>query len=198
MDQCGWTKEKAQMVEQRFKKLYHVSISYVADKIQQAAKDGYVTGAFGLRVRTPILKKTILKTRSTPKEAEAEARTAGNALGQSYCLLNSRASNEFLGKVRKSQYRLDIRPSAHIHDAQYFMIPESLAIIMYMNKHLVKAVEWQDDPVIYHSEVKLGGELSIFTPSWAWEMELPNGATEEEFHDLAQQHVNYIEEKMAT
>lgn len=197
MDQCGWAKEKAQMVEQRFKKLYHTSIEYVADKIQQASKDGYVTVAFGLRVRTPILKKTILKTRSTPKEAEAEARTAGNALGQSYCLLNSRASNEFMGKVRKSEHRLLIRPSAHIHDAQYFMIPENLAIIMYMNEHLVKAVEWQDDPNIYHPKVKLGGELSIFTPSWAWEMELPNGVTEEEFHELAQKHVEEVEEKMA-
>lgn len=197
MNQCGWSKEKAQKIEKRFKELYHVSIEYVADKIKKACQDGYVTVAFGLRVRTPVLKKTILGNKVTPREAEAEARTAGNALGQSYCLLNSRASNEFMGKVRQSKHRLTIRPSAHIHDAQYMMVPECLETIMYVNKHLVKAVEWQEDPNIYHPEVKLGGELSIFAPSWAWEMELPNNVTEEEFHVLAANHVEYVNEKMA-
>lgn len=190
MDQMGWPMDKAQMVEKRYHDLYTVSDQWVADQIHQASKTGYVVCAFGLRVRTPILAKTILGNRRTPFEAEAEARTAGNALGQSYCMLNSRAGNEFMGKVRSSQYRLDIRPCAHIHDAQYFIIPEDIAILLYVNEHLVKAVQWQDDPRIWHDEVKLGGELSIFYPSWAEEMEIPNNADQEDVFTLATDHLD--------
>lgn len=191
--QLGWDPEKAQKVESRFKELYKVSVQWVSNKIQQACHDGYVTGAFGLRVRTPLLAKTYLGTRKTPKEAEGEGRTAGNALGQSYCMLNSRAGNEFMGKVRLSEYSTDIRPCAHIHDAQYFIIPEDMAVLLYMNEHLVKAVEWQDDPEIWHDEVKLGGEVSIFFPTWAEEMEVPNGATEDQIKMLAEKHLRKYE-----
>jgi DNA polymerase-1 len=81
--QLGWTKEKAMKIEANYHDLYKVSDKYIADRIQQASKDGYVTVAFGLRLRTPMLAKTILGTRSTPFEAAAEGRTAGNAMGQS-------------------------------------------------------------------------------------------------------------------
>lgn len=188
VDQMGWPEDKAKGVESSYHDLYTVSDDWVEDQIKGAADDGYVTCAFGLRVRTPLLAKTILGTKATPYEAEAESRTAGNALGQSYCMLNSRAGNEFMRKVRKSDYKLDIRPCAHIHDAQYFIIPEDMTVLHYVNKHLVKAVEWQDDPKIYHDEVKLGGEVSIFYPSWAEELEIPNGASSSTIKDLAYKH----------
>ena len=67
-----------------------------------------------------------------------------------------------------------------------------------MNEHLVKAVEWQDDPLIYHDKVKLGGEVSIFYPTWANEMEIPNGADASKVRELAQKHLNDLEkEKLA-
>lgn len=189
VDQMGWTEAKAKSVEERYHNLYKVSDEWVASQIAQASKDGFVTCAFGLRVRTPILAKTVLGTKRTPYEAQAEARTAGNALGQSYCMLNSRAANEFMDKVRSSKYRLDIRPCAHIHDAQYFIIPEDMDALLYVNEHLVLAVQWQDDPQIWHDTVKLGGELSIFFPSWAEEMELPNGANADDVKILAHDHL---------
>lgn len=83
--------------------------------MNQAAIDGYVTCAFGLRVRTPILAQTVRNSSKTPKEAEAEGRTAGNALGQSWCLLNNRAGIEFNNKVRNSIYANFIKPCAQIH-----------------------------------------------------------------------------------
>lgn len=184
MKNCGFSKEVAKEIEDRYKGLYKVSIDWVQSKLTQASKDGYITAAFGLRVRTPLLHQVIRGTRSTPHEAEAEGRTAGNALGQSWCLLNSRAWSEFMTKVRASSHRLDIKPCAQIHDAGYTMIRDEIDPIMYTNKHLVEAVEWQAHPEIAHPDVKLGGELSIFWPSWKEEIGIPKGATRQEVFDI--------------
>lgn len=182
MKNCGFPKEKAVLVENRFKELYKVSIDWVDAKLQEASKVGYVTVAFGLRVRTPLLKQVIRKTSKTPYEAEAEGRTAGNALGQSWCLLNSRASVEFMEKVRASEHRLDIRPCAHIHDAQYMMVRDDIDALLYANEHLVEAVKWQEHPDIAHDDVKLGGEFGIFYPDWGHEITIPNGASKEDIY----------------
>lgn len=178
MTNCGFTEEQAREIEKKYHELYMVSDQWVSDKLKQASKDGYITAAFGLRIRTPLLHQVVRGTSRTPYEAEAEGRTAGNALGQSWCLLNSRAASEFLGVVRSSQFRLDIRPCAQIHDAQYYLIREDIEVLKFVNEHLVKAVEWQDHPDIAHPEVKLGGELSIFYPSWKDELTIPNRASE--------------------
>ena len=184
MNNCGFDETLARSVEESFQELYKVSIQWVHDKLVQASKDGYVTLAFGLRLRTPKLKQVVFGNSKTPAAAAAEGRSAGNALGQSWCLLNSRAASEFMGEVRKSEYRHDIRPCAHIHDAQYYLIRDDLAALSFTNEHLVEAVQWQDDPAIYHPEVGLGGELSVFYPSWKEEISLPNGLTGQSIHDF--------------
>jgi DNA polymerase-1 len=184
MKNCGFSKEEAIKIENSFKKLYKVSIDWVAKKLDQACIDGYVTVAFGLRVRTPLLAQVIRGNGKTPHEAEAEGRSAGNALGQSWCLLNSRAWVEFMCKVRKSEYRLDIRPCAQIHDAGYALVRDDIRVISYVNEHLVKAIEWQDHPDIAHDQVKLGGKLSIFWPTWAKEIVIPNGTTEYQLPEI--------------
>lgn len=188
MKNCGFSKAKALSIESRYHELYAASDRWVADRIQEATKCGYVTVAFGLRLRTPLLAQTVLKTGSTPYEAEAEARTAGNALGQSYGLLNTRAGTAFLNKVRVSKWRHDVKPSAHIHDAQYFLVREDADLLAWVNVELVKAVEWQELPEIQHDKVKLGGELSIFYPTWANEMSIPNGAGVDQILSLAKEH----------
>ena len=188
MEQLGWPKEKAQMVEARYHELYVESDEWVAARIQEASEVGYVTVAFGLRVRTPLLEQTILGNSKTPYEAEAEARTAGNALGQSWCMLNSRAGVEFMDKVRSSKFSLKIEPCAHIHDAQYLIIDDDIETLLFVNKHLVKAVSWQEHPAIQHDLVKLSGELSVFYPSWAEEMGIPTDATPEVIHENCLAH----------
>lgn len=186
MKNCGFPEEKAKLTEKRYHDLYVVSDRWVQAKLDEAAKTGYVTAAFGLRVRTPLLAQVLRGTCKTPYEAEAEGRTAGNALGQSWCLLNNRAGSEFMRKVRTSEFRLDIRPCIHIHDAQYFMIRDNMDTLQFTNKHLVEAVNWQDHPDIAHPEVGLGGELSLFYPTWANEIEIPNHATPDEVHQIIQ------------
>lgn len=186
MKNCGFSEEKAKTTEKRYHDLYTVSDAWVQAKLDEAAKTGYVTAAFGLRVRTPLLAQVLRGTCKTPYEAEAEGRTAGNALGQSWCLLNNRAGSEFMRKVRTSEFRLDIRPSIHIHDAQYFMIRDNMDTLQFTNKHLVDAVNWQNHPDIAHPDVGLGGELSLFYPTWANEIVIPNHATPEEVHSTIQ------------
>lgn len=185
----GFTEEQAKDLEAKYHTLYKVSDQWVEDKLEQASKDGYVTIAFGLRLRTPLLHQVIRGTSKTPYQAQAEGRTAGNALGQSYCLLNSRAGVEFNNKVRNSEHRMDIKPSAQIHDAQYFIIQDNIKTIKYTNDHLVKAVQWQEDPAIAHDEVKIGGQFGIFYPNWNTEITLPNDATEEEIFSIIDQHL---------
>ena len=57
-----------------------------------------------------------------PYAAQAESRTAGNMLGQSWGLLNCRAGSEVMNKVRNSKYALSIKPCGQIHDALYFYV----------------------------------------------------------------------------
>jgi DNA polymerase-1 len=190
MTNCGFPEAKARSIEERYHALYAVSDAWVEDKLERASQDGYITAAFGLRVRTPLLFQVIRGNSKTPYEAKAEGRTAGNALGQSWCLLNSRAASEFMGKVRSSQWRLDIRPCAQIHDAQYYLVREDPEALAFVNEHLVKAVQWQDHPEIAHDEVKMGGEVGIFHPSWAHEITIPNGAGAEDILRIVDEHMN--------
>ena len=191
MAQCGFSKEKALMVEKRYHQMYEVSDQWISAKLDEATKTGYVTIAFGLRLRTPKLAQVIRGTSKTPYEAEAEGRSAGNALGQSWCLLNSRAWNEFMGKVRKSPYRNQIRPCAQIHDAGYALVKDTAdaGALLYTNEHLVKAVEWQEHPDIQHDQVKLGGSLSIFYPNWGQEISIPNGAARNDIFQIVDQNL---------
>lgn len=189
MNNCGFTKELALSVEKSYHELYVHSDNWIQDKLDKATVDGYITAAFGLRVRTPLLKQVIRNNSKTPYEAQAEGRTAGNALGQSWCLLNNRAGSEFMGRVRNGKYRMDIRPCGQIHDAQYFLIKDNMETLLYTNKYVVKACEWQEHPDIAHDEVKLGGELSLFYPSWKDEMVIPNKANEETISQLLEKHI---------
>lgn len=184
---CGFTKEQAKSVEARYHELYKVSDAWVQDKLEAACKDGYITVAFGLRVRTPALKSAgEIGKRHTPSHVEAEGRTAGNACGQSYGLLNTRAAIAFQEIVLNSPYRYDILPVASIHDANYFMIRDDAEVVKFVNDHLVQEAEWQELDEIAHPQVKLGGQLSLFYPSWAEEYVIPNHASVDEIYAACQ------------
>ena len=186
----GFSHKEAQAIYDNYHKLYKTSTEFKAKAIDQAQKDGYVTGAFGLRVRTPVLYKTIRGLKTSPKEVEAEARTAANAIMQSWCCLNSRSASEFMGIVRASEYKEDIRLCAEVHDATYFLVRDDIDVVLWLNENLVKCVEWQDDPVIADDTVHLGGELSLFFPSWAHEIVVPNHCSREKLLSLVDGFLN--------
>lgn len=186
----GFSEEQAKDIEEKYHALYKESDEWVAAHIDNATRVGYVVGAFGLRLRTPILGQTLLRTRQTPHEAEAEARTAGNALGQSYGLLNNRVLIKVMEEVYQSKYSLDIKPVASIHDATYYIIKDDAEVIEWLNECLIRHMDWQDLPDLRHETVGLGGELSIFYPNWASELELPNGVDTTQITELASKFIN--------
>lgn len=172
----GWDKDKAQRIEAKYHEMYAASDKYIADRLAQASKDGYVTVAFGLRVRTPLLSQVVWGGPKVPYEASAEGRTAGNAMGQSYGLLNNRAAVDFFRKVWASKYRLDIKPVGLIHDAIYILVRDRVDVVAWANRELIKSMQWQELPEIQHPTVKLGAALDIFWPSWAKATTIPNDA----------------------
>jgi DNA polymerase-1 len=195
MANCGFTKELALSIEKSYHELYQVSDEWVAEKLKEACNVGYLTLAFGLRLRTPLLKQVVLNTSKTPYEAAAEGRTAGNALGQGYCMLNSRAGSEFMGKVRANpDHRLNIKPCSQIHDAGYFLIKDDMPTLLYTNEHLSQAVSWQEDPAIQNEHISMSGKLAIFYPHWGKEFDIPNKTTVEEVQGLITKHLEKLNE----
>lgn len=194
----GWSEEKAKAVEANYHKLYAVSTQWVKQRIEEAAKKGYAEAAFGLRIRTPLLAQSLMGTRQTLREAEAEARTLGNAIsGQSYGLLTNRAVNAFMKKVWDSPYKYDIKPVALIHDAIYLMIRDDADVVAWVNKHLTEEMAWQGLPEIKHDQVKLGAELDIFWPSWANGISLPATATKSDIITICSEAKNTFFNKAA-
>lgn len=180
----GIPPDEAKQIESRYHELYKASDEFIQARLQQASKDGYVTVAFGLRVRTPLLKQVIFKGAKMPYEAAAEGRTAGNAMGQSYGLLNNRAAVEFMQKVWASKYRYDIKPVALIHDAIYILIRDDVEVVEWANRELIKSMQWQELPEIQHPTVKLGAAIDIFWPNWANAITLPNNADKKAIREL--------------
>ncbi len=184
MKNCGFSKEEAQRIENNYLDMYKVSVDWVQAKLKQASIDGYVTLAFGVRLRTPLLKQVVWASSSMPYEASAEGRSAGNAVsGQSYGQLNNRAANEFMKRVRNSPYKYDIKISALIHDAVYLLIRNELGIVKWVNDNLTDCMSWQELPELAHDKVKLNAELDLF-PDWSKPVTLPNHATKSEILNI--------------
>lgn len=187
MGNCGFSEEVALQIESNYHKLYKVSDDYTESQINFGIANGYIEVAFGLRVRTPILAQIVMTERNTPYAAKAEARTAGNAIGQSWGLLNNRACSEFMQKVRRSKYRNDIKVCCQIHDAQYYLVRADVAVVKWFNDNLVKAVQWQNHDKIRHPDVKLSGQTAIFYPTWNEENNIPTDASEKDISDIGKE-----------
>lgn len=180
MSNCGFERDEAVRIEENFHKLYAVSGDWVKEQIRLSGERGYGIGAFGLRIRTPLLHKCLMNSRSTLREADAEARSVGNAIsGQSYGLLNNRAAVEFMNRVWDSEFKHDIFPIALIHDAIYLLIRTSPKVIKFANDNLIECMAWKGLPEIADPRVPLPAELDIFYPSWANGITLPNSCDEE-------------------
>lgn len=185
MNNCGFTEEEAKQIEANYHELYKESDEWAKAKLETCSRQGYIDVAFGLRIRTPLVGKTVIGSSKTPNMASAEARSVANAFsGQSYGLLTNRALNEFMERVWDSEYKYDILPVATIHDAIYLMAKDDIRIVKWINDNLIECMAWQELPEIKHDEVKLASELGIYYPNWANEITLPNHATEQEILDI--------------
>jgi len=180
----GKTKKESIAIYDNYHNLYQVSDAWRDAHIEKAESCGFVTGAFDLRVRTPVIQQSLMNDRATTAAAEAEKRSAGNALTQSYCILNSRSSIEFMERVRVSKYALDIKPVALIHDALYLLVRDDLEIIKWVNDNLVDCMSWNDLPELQQDSIPLGGELDIHFQSWKNPVTIPNHASIEQIIEV--------------
>lgn len=183
----GFSVEEAKHIEQQYHTLYKESDDWVKAKIKEAETTGYVTGAFGLKLRTHKIKQSILDSKVTPREVSAEERTAANFLGQSWCLLNTYAGIKFNNLVRTSKYKHSILPISQIHDAQYFIIKDNVDTLLWLNEHLTEIVKWNNHKDIYHDKVGLGGETFINYPDWSYEISIPNDCNSQKLCEILSQ-----------
>lgn len=181
MNTLGLDQTSALAIESNYHKLYKEADKWVEDKIQQACVDGYVTGAFGLRLRTPLLKMN--GKGKLNYKAAAEGRTAGNMLGQSYCILNTRAANELRQRIWDSPYKYDILPVCQIHDSIYIMWRNTAGITKWVNDNLIDCMKWCNLVELQHPTVKLGAKLSICYPDWSKETTLKNNASIKDIYE---------------
>lgn len=197
MTKCGFSEEKAKKIEARYHRLYKVADDWVADLVEKAKDIGYIPLAFGGRIRTPLLAKTVGKGRAIPFMAMSEARSAGNAATQSYCILTLRAMVEFFERVWASEYWDKIFPAGTIHDAIYLVWKDSAEVTKWVNDNLIDCMAWQDLPEIQHDVVKISSALDIFWPNWANEIGLPNGASTQEIKIICKEKAEEYHEKQA-
>ncbi len=168
---CGFTFDVAKKVYEGHHTMYAVAREATNEKLALASKQGYLDVAFGIRVRTPLLQKYGL----TLSHSQAEGRTVGNAWGQSYGLLNTRAGTAFLKQVREQDR--PVYACAQIHDAQYFLALNDAAQVLWVNVTLTHEMRWQELDEIRHPDVGLSGELDVFRFSWAKGHTLKNNAS---------------------
>jgi DNA polymerase-1 len=181
MNNLGLDQTSALVIEANYHDLYKEADKWVNDRLQQACIDGYVTGAFGLRLRTPLLKMN--GKGKLNYKAAAEGRTAGNMLGQSYGQLNSRAANEFRERIWASEHKYDILLCAQIHDAIYLIWKNTAGITKWINDNLIACMQWCGLVELQHPTVKLGAALDIFHPDWSKKTTLDNNANVKDIYE---------------
>jgi DNA polymerase I len=175
----GLPQKQAKQVEKAYHELYKVSGEFAAKNKDYMVKYGYVECAFGLKLRTPIISKTVLGNSKTPYEAEAEVRSANNAITQSWGMLLNRAMIATNTRIETEGYALSILPINMIHDAGYFLVKDDPETVKFLNDTLIEEMEWQEDDLIRSTDVPMKASLEI-GKSWDNLKQLPNKASIEE------------------
>lgn len=170
----GLTEVIAKKIEANYHEMYAISDQWVMDRLEEASKTGYVELAFGLRLRTPLLTNVVFNSSSMPFQAHQEMKTAGNALGQSYGLLNSYSANLFMQRVWASKFKYDILPCMQVHDSQYYMVRNTLECLKWVNDNLIECMEWNQLAPIQHPTVSVGATLELYHKTWAEKISIPN------------------------
>jgi DNA polymerase-1 len=175
MRKFGFTEDKAKFIETSHKAMYKDYYDYVNAELDKAESLGYVRLAFGLRLRTPLIKAG-LKGGVPKYQIEQERRSAGNALFQSYSMLTMRAFSSFMRRVwSHKEYFSEVRPVVTIYDSIYLDVPNDLLCVKWVNDNLIECMQdISGCTELSHPIVKLSSELEVYTPSWNNAIVLPN------------------------
>lgn len=179
----GFSVEQAKHIEAAYHELYKVSGEFTETNKQFMIEHGYVECAFGLKLRTPIISQCILGISNTPYEAEAEVRSANNAITQSWGMLLNRAMIATNHKIEEAGYGTDILPCNMIHDAGYFLVRDTPEHIKFLNDTLISEMQWNNDDLIRSTDVPMAASLELGR-SWDKLTTLKNNATIGEITDV--------------
>jgi len=168
--------DEAKQIEKNYHKLYAVSDKFTETQIAHATKHGYMECAFGLQIKTPILASSIYGSTVTPYAVTAEARSANNAVTQSWGMLINRALIATNKLIEQSEFVYDIYPINTIHDAAYFLVKDTPEAISFLNKTLIKEMQWNEHPLIQSKDVLMEADLEI-GKSWDKQTSIPNNAS---------------------
>ena len=188
---CGFSEQLAKEIEANYHELYKESDAWAKEKLDLCCQQGYIDVAFGLRIRTPLLARSVLDNSKTLREAQAEARSVGNAIsGQSYGLLNNRAAIAFMERVWASVFKYDVFLVSLIHDSIYLIMKDDIRVVEWVNNALTEEMSWQELPEIQHPQVKLSAELDVFYGGWHQPITLPNHASKEDILRICKEGVD--------
>jgi len=179
----GFPLDQAEEIEASFHDLYKVSDEFNEKNKEFMIEHGYVECAFGLKLRTPIISKCIMGTSRTPHEAEAEVRSANNAVTQSWGMLLNRAMIAVNRRIEAAGHGTDILPINMIHDAGYFLVKDDPKYVHFLNSVLIEEMHWQDDPLIHSTDVTMEAEMEI-GKAWSDLHQLKNNASMGEIQEL--------------
>jgi len=172
----GIEKNEAKLIERQYHDLYSVSDIFTQQNIDFAEKHGYMKCAFGMQIKCPLLAMTLSNNALTPYAAVAEARSANNAVTQSWGMLINRALIATNKLIEQSNMMYDIYPINTIHDAAYFLVKDDPMSVKFLNDTLINEMQWNAHPSISSNEVMMEANLEI-GKSWDKQTVVPNNAS---------------------
>lgn len=178
----GFSPKEAKDTEAKFHEMYKVSKLYAEMLTARASSQGYLTLAFGLRLRTPRLHACKGKKLDYP--AMEEGRSAYNADAQSWGLLTNRAVIELRKLLLKAPEYIQnsILILNAIHDASYYLVRDDTVVIKWLNDNLITCMRWNDDDGIRSTDVTMEANLDIGL-NWRDMVTLDNFSSEEEIRE---------------
>ena len=172
----GFPVEEAKNIEKAYHELYAVSAEFAEKNKQFMVEHGYIECAFGLQLQTPIVRQCILGTSKTPREADAEVRSANNAVTQSWGMLLNRAIIATNNRIEEVGLGTQILPINMIHDAAYFLVKKNPIAVEFLNRVLIEEMSWNDHDLIRSMDVPMCAELQI-GKAWSSMKTLPNNTS---------------------
>lgn len=166
---------RANEISDKYDELYSGLAKFAEQNTRNAKRDGYITGAFGLRLRTPRIGS------KDSGLASSEARSSSNAVTQSWGMITSRAMNAMQQSIEADGMTNQVRIINQIHDCNYFLIRDNVEAVSYANALVTKEMsEWHFIP---GHAIGLPSELDI-GPTWADQHTLKNDATKEDIQSI--------------
>ena len=186
----GLPMDQAIKVEEGHKIMYKVLHDWSQENKLKMAKDGYISCAFGLKVRTPMLAKSLIDSKVTPSQVKAEFRSGNNAVTQSHGLMTTNAGIMFRERLECSKYRHDVLMINFIHDAIYLLVREDTEVLEWVNKNLIECMVNSGDSQVHgNKDVPILADLEIGI-SWDKQYALPLNAAQDEIAKVLRDKVH--------